>query len=102
MLKREICTRCGGLIDKARQAVDSPLCYTCAEAIPGNILGSLKTDELAGKLYTTYCAAVGGKAFNGDPLPPWSEFRADEKKTKQSEAWIETARAAVAALLEAK
>ena len=43
--------------------------------------------SLAGILYETYCAAVGGKAFNGDPLPKWEEFRADPAKKKQADAW---------------
>ncbi len=41
----------------------------------------------AGQLYQTYCDAVGGVAFNGDPLPSWEEFAADENKTKQADAW---------------
>lgn len=48
-------------------------------------------DQLASKLYTKYCEAVGGKAFNGDPLPDWDTFRADLTKIKQSSAWIEVA-----------
>lgn len=43
---------------------------------------------VAGKLYDTYCEAVGGKAFNGDPLPAWEDFRADTEKTPQSDAWM--------------
>ncbi|MES2923707.1 MAG: hypothetical protein V4819_19285 [Verrucomicrobiota bacterium] len=52
-----------------------------------------KTDieSLAGRLYDTYCAAVGGVAFNGDPLPKWDAFRADTTKQKQSDAWIASA-----------
>lgn len=41
----------------------------------------------AGELYAAYCAAVGGKAFNGDQLPAWDEFRKDESKTLQANAW---------------
>ena len=52
-------------------------------------------DDLANELYTVYCKAVGGKAFNGDALPDWRTFRADPAKMKQSEAWMATARAAV-------
>ena len=48
-------------------------------------------NTLAGQLYTTYCAAVGGKAFNNDPLPSWDEFSKDPNKKKQSDAWISTA-----------
>lgn len=44
-------------------------------------------EELAGKLYTKYSEAVGGVAFNGDPLPNWEEFSEDEAKTKQADAW---------------
>ena len=50
-----------------------------------------ESEELAEHLYQTYCHNVGGKAFNGDPLPSWKEFQADPKKRIQSEAWIATA-----------
>ena len=43
--------------------------------------------ETASALYETYCAAVGGVAFNGDKLPSWSEFVADPTNQKQVEAW---------------
>ena len=56
-------------------------------------------EELAGKLYTAYCASVGGKAFNGDALPSWDAFRADPAKTKQSQAWVDVAAEAVYELL---
>ncbi len=46
-----------------------------------------KREELAHKMYDAYCEAVGGKAFNGDPLPPASEFFADESKQKQADGW---------------
>lgn len=52
-------------------------------------------EELAGRLYEVYCTAVGGKAFNGDPLPSWEVFRDDTSKLKQSEAWIAVAEEAV-------
>ncbi len=46
------------------------------------------TETLAGHLYEEYCDAVGGVAFNGEPLPKWKEFRADPSKQKQSDGWI--------------
>ena len=46
------------------------------------------TNQIAGELYEAYCVAVGGKAFNGDPLPNWEAFLADPAKKKQSDAWI--------------
>ena len=45
----------------------------------------------AGELYTAYCAAVGGKAFNGDPLPSWENFSKDQSKTAQARAWVAVA-----------
>jgi hypothetical protein len=48
----------------------------------------MSSNELAEKLYTKYCQAVGGKAFNGDPLPSWPEFVEDPAKAKQANAWI--------------
>lgn len=47
----------------------------------------INRDIIAEKLYEAYCRAVGGVAFNGDPLPKWREFSSDEKKEKQAEAW---------------
>lgn len=52
---------------------------------------TMNTEKLAGILYETYCRKVGGKAFNGDPLPDWNTFRGDPAKTKQSDAWVATA-----------
>lgn len=44
-------------------------------------------EEIARDLYTTYTKAVGGIAFNGDPLPGASEFFGDPTKKKQADAW---------------
>lgn len=57
-------------------------------------------ESLARDLYNAYCEAVGGVAFNGDPLPTWTEFRADPAKLKQSEAWLATADKAIGILVE--
>lgn len=44
-------------------------------------------EEEARLFYDDYCAAVGGKAHNGDPLPPAEEFFEDPKKQKQANAY---------------
>jgi hypothetical protein len=44
-------------------------------------------EKLAKKLYARYCREVGGKAFNGDPLPDWDAFSKDPAKQKQADAW---------------
>lgn len=54
----------------------------------------LDKESAARAAYTAYCEAVGGVAFNGDPLPTWEEFSQDPKKDKQAQGW----RTAVAAL----
>lgn len=41
----------------------------------------------ARKFYDDYCAAVGGVAHNGDPLPPSEVFFADANKQKQANAY---------------
>jgi hypothetical protein len=56
---------------------------------------SATIQELAGKMYAAYSARVGGKNFQGDPLPDWKEFSTDPKKTVQANGWIEVARVAV-------
>ena len=53
-------------------------------------------ETLACQLYTKYCEKVGGKAYNGDPLPSWEEFVNDPKKKLQSDAWRSTAEVAIA------
>ena len=57
------------------------------------------TEKLAEMLYEEYCKQVGGKAFNGDPLPSWRTFRYDASKLKQSNAWMCVAETAIAALV---
>jgi len=55
--------------------------------------------SVADAIYTTYCAAVGGVAFNGDPLPTWAVLADDETKKKQSEAWLAAADRAMELLM---
>jgi hypothetical protein len=58
-------------------------------------------ETIAEHFYQVYCTAVGGKAFNGDPLPDWRTFRADPAKKIQSEAWLTVARFHLTILNEA-
>jgi hypothetical protein len=44
------------------------------------------------RLYETYCAGVGGVAYDGKPLPSAVEFFGDETKARQREGWLLTAR----------
>lgn len=66
--------------------------------LPNNT-AMIDREFIAHELYTTYCAAVGGKAFNGDPLPSAAEFFADAAKTKQADAWRSAADRSVEMLL---
>lgn len=52
------------------------------------------TEEVAHLIYDNYCMQVGGKAFNGDPLPGSAEFFSDKSKEKQANAWRSAAAAA--------
>lgn len=59
-------------------------------------------EEISKLAWETYKKAVGGKAFNGDPLPGWEEMVTDEQKVKIVEAWRATAEAvATKSFLEA-
>ncbi len=44
-------------------------------------------EDQAERLYTVYCHAVGGKAYDGRPLPAWAEFSADPGKQTQANGW---------------
>lgn len=46
-----------------------------------------RTEALARRMYDVYTAAVGGKAWDGRPLPSSAEFFADESKKKQANGW---------------
>ena len=59
----------------------------------------INEEQVAGDLYTAYCKAVGGKAFNGDSLPDWGAFRDDPSKKTQSDAWVEVANRAIEMLV---
>lgn len=59
-----------------------------AEALP-ECPGS--EEPLAHGMYRRYCLAVGGRAFNGDPLPSPEEFFNDESKQTQARAWVAAA-----------
>ncbi len=59
----------------------------------------INREIVAEELYRTYCAAVGGVAFNGDPLPEWAAFSADPAKKKQSDAWLAAADRAMELLM---
>lgn len=54
-----------------------------------------QNEALARKMYDVYCTAVGGKAYNGDPLPDSDTFFADKTKELQSKAWIAAADQAI-------
>ena len=51
--------------------------------------------ELAEILYEANKKAVGGKAYNGDPLPTWAEFYADPNKKRQIGGWMAASEAAL-------
>lgn len=54
------------------------------------------SETVARYLYDIYCEAVGGKAWDGRPLPSSSEFFTDASKAKQADAWREVAKHAKA------
>lgn len=52
-------------------------------------------ESRAVRMYDVYCAAVGGTAYDGRPLPTGSEFFADPGKQRQADAWRAVARMAL-------
>lgn len=51
----------------------------------------INRELIAEALYTAYCQAVGGVAFNGESLPDWETFYTDDTKEKQANAWLAAA-----------
>jgi hypothetical protein len=52
--------------------------------------------ELLGRIaWNAYLASIGGKSWNGEPLPAWEQMVADEKKKAIVAAWCEVARAII-------
>ncbi len=49
--------------------------------------------------YDTYCAAVGGRAFNGDQLPPFDEDGDGPNRDHIRAAWIAAGLAVAADIL---
>lgn len=56
-------------------------------------------ESLAMQMYDDYCAAVGGKAYDGRPLPTAEEFFSDDSKAKQVRGWLAAAGSALAFVL---
>lgn len=50
--------------------------------------------------WDAYKKAVGGRAFNGDPLPDWDEMANDQSKSVQAWAWRDAIKAAIMAYEE--
>lgn len=51
-------------------------------------------------MYDEYCREVGGKAYDGRPLPTSKEFFNDETKQKQAMGWFAAASKAIEILVE--
>ena len=55
--------------------------------------------EVAHAMYDAYCVQVGGKAYDGRPLPTAAEFFADKTKQKQAMGWFAAASKAIELIL---
>lgn len=48
----------------------------------------MDNETLTGMMFDYYREEVGGKTFDGLPLPTWKEFRENPEKKLQSDAWV--------------
>ena len=55
--------------------------------------------RVAMAMYDEYCRKVGGKAYDGRPLPTSKEFFEDESKVKQQRGWFAAASKAIEILI---
>lgn len=44
-------------------------------------------EQFTALAYETYCKALRGNGHDGQPLPTWKEFAADEYRQAQANAW---------------
>lgn len=51
------------------------------------------------EMYDAYCKQVGGKAYDGRPLPSAEEFFDDDTKRKQVRGWLAAASKALELIL---
>lgn len=51
-------------------------------------------ERLGKAAWEAYRESVGGKSFNGEPLPTWEEMTKDPKRAAVRKAWIESGIAA--------
>lgn len=54
---------------------------------------------IAMAMYDEYCEKVGGKAYDGRPLPTAKEFFDDDTKAKQVRGWMAAASKALELIL---
>lgn len=50
-------------------------------------------------MYDEYCSKVGGKSYDGKPLPTSKEFFSDASKKKQARGWYAAASKAIGIIL---
>ena len=55
--------------------------------------------KVAMAMYDEYCREVGGKAYDGRPLPTSKEFFSDGSKLKQQRGWFAAASKAIEILI---
>lgn len=55
--------------------------------------------RVAMEMYDAYCEEVGGKAYDGRPLPTAKEFFNDKTKQKQAMGWFAAASKAIELIL---
>ena len=55
--------------------------------------------QVAMEMYDAYCEQVGGKAYDGRPLPTAAEFFDDDTKQKQAMGWFAAASKALELIL---
>lgn len=48
---------------------------------------AVQQENLAKKMWDTYCESVGGTAIDNHALPDWETFRLDPEKRRQSDGW---------------
>jgi hypothetical protein len=88
--------KCCASEESATTPVPEAPAETCEKPSQVELMDGATLEASARAAWTVYRQTVGGKAFNGDPLPTWEAMVADPMKATIIAGWRAAAKVAIA------